>query len=1194
MTPQRYEQAREIFAELRGLSPPQWDVRLAAACGGDEELRAEVNSLLEQHQAANGFLSTPVAVQVSRADAAAADGQTAPPARTRQPAPPARTSQTSPPARTSQTSPPARTSQTAPPARTSQAPVPARTPPAHPASIGNYRIVDLLGEGGMGVVYLAEQISPIRRKVALKVIKLGMDTREIVARFEAERQALAIMDHPNIARVFDAGTAPRGQAYFAMEYVDGDHITRFCDKRRLTTAERLRLFVQVCRAIQHAHQKGVIHRDLKPSNVLVGVIDGKPVPKVIDFGVAKAIGERLTERTLVTEQGRFVGTLEYMSPEQAGPVGIDIDTRTDIYSLGTLLYELLVGTLPFDGSDLRHRSTAEIQRIICEDEPPRPSTRVSSLGPDATHSAGNRGTDPRALRRQLRGDLDWITMKALEKDRSRRYATASDLAEDIERHLRHEPVTAGPPGTVYRVRKFVRRNRALVAGSAAVLIVLVAGIVASSLFALGQARARKEARWKAYVANVGAARMALNAGEIATVRRNLDAAPTEYRSWEWNYLNAASDQSLAVLRGHQDGVMSVMFSPDGGRLVSASEDKTVKVWNIETGDRTAPAGRLLDTLSRPEWGEAYCATFDPDRDRVASAWANGTVCLWDLRAGRELAVVALHRDDVWWVSFSPDGSRLASASMDNTVRVWDAGSLREVAVLNRHQKEVSCVVFNPGGTRLISASYDKTLRVWDAEPPYQILHELRGHELGVSRVAVSPDGALIASTSNDKTVRIWALAAHEKSRTSGESGDSQVSGHPVHVLYGHEGFTSSVAFSPKGDRLASASWDRTIRLWDPVTGVSLGILRGHEREIWNVAFNTDGTLLATASKDCTIRLWDAHASEGSVILAKHSSPLSSVVFSPDGRRVASGALDHTVLIWNVLTGEELVRLQEHQDSVCSIAFSPDGKRLASGSLDGTVRVWDAVGGQELLRMEDDSGGISCVAYSPDGTRLASGSDAGRVLIWDALTGKGIHALDANLDAVDGAVHSVAFSPDGRYVASGADDRRVPIWNTASGQRVRVLPPHENSVSSVAYSPDGTLLASAVSADAGETIVRLWSALEGDQPLLELRHERPIESVAFTADGKRLATAAKDGTVHVWSTASNEELLVLSGDESAARSVAFSPDGTRLASVSYDGVLRIWDSVPHRIRYREGGFHPGAGLNQPPKAQPATHADAIGP
>jgi serine/threonine protein kinase/Tol biopolymer transport system component len=346
---------------------------------------------------------------------------------------------------------------------------------------GPYHAIGVLGEGGMGIVYLAEQRQPIRRRVALKVLKRGDDRPSFIARFESERQALAMMDHPNIAHVYDAGATADGRPYFVMEYVPGIPITDYCDRYLLGFRERLDLFQQVCQAVQHAHQKGIIHRDLKPSNVLVTLQDGKPVPKVIDFGVAKAVDQRLTEKTLFTETGMLIGTPEYMSPEQADLTGLDIDATTDIYSLGVLLYELLVGALPFDVKELRRAGYAEIQRIIREQEPPRPSTRLSGMGQSAAEIARRRRSDVRSLLRLLRGDLEWITMKALEKDPTRRYPSASDFAADIARHLASEPVLAGPPSLAYRMRKALRRNRGKIAACGVMALGLLIAVVPNAL-----------------------------------------------------------------------------------------------------------------------------------------------------------------------------------------------------------------------------------------------------------------------------------------------------------------------------------------------------------------------------------------------------------------------------------------------------------------------------------------------------------------------------------------------------------------------------------------------------------------------------------------------------------------------------------------------------------------------------------------
>jgi serine/threonine protein kinase/Flp pilus assembly protein TadD len=483
--PADLQKARDLFLHAVGKVPPeQWEKYVSEACGPDLELEDQVRHLLKVHEEAGSFLEKPAVALVGTVEDAIAEG---------------------------------------------------------PGTvIGPYKLLEQIGEGGFGVVFVAEQMQPIRRKVALKVLKPGMDTRQVVARFEAERQALALMDHPNIAQVHDGGETASGRPFFVMELVRGVPITEFCDQNRLGVRERLELFVSVCEAVQHAHQKGVIHRDLKPSNVLVTRHDDKAVPKVIDFGIAKATGQQLTEKTLFTNFAQMIGTPLYMSPEQAQLSGLDVDTRSDVYSLGVLLYELLTGTTPFDKERFKEAGYDEMRRIIREEEPPRPSTRLSTVGRAATTASANRGSDPRRLSRLFRGELDWVVMKALEKDRNRRYESASAFAADVRRYLANEAVLACPPSAAYRLRKFARRNKVGLAVAGLILFFL-AVLGGGGGWVLRDRAAREEA--------VAKERRDRQQRLTARVEQMLDDVDQLERDQKWPEAQAAALRAEAVLGG---------------------------------------------------------------------------------------------------------------------------------------------------------------------------------------------------------------------------------------------------------------------------------------------------------------------------------------------------------------------------------------------------------------------------------------------------------------------------------------------------------------------------------------------------------------------------------------------------------------------------------------------------------------------
>jgi eukaryotic-like serine/threonine-protein kinase len=1050
--------------------------------------------------------------------------------------------------------------------------------------VGPYKLLQQIGEGGMGVVYMAEQLEPVRRKVALKIIKPGMDSRQVIARFEAERQALAMMDHQNIARVLGAGTTQTGRPYFVMELVHGVTITRYCDENKLTPRERLALFVPVCQAIQHAHQKGIIHRDVKPSNVLVTMYDDKPVPKVIDFGVAKAIEQRLTEKTMFTHYGALVGTFEYMSPEQAEMNAFGVDTRSDIYSLGTLLYELLTGTTPLERTRLRGAALDEMVRLIREEEAPRPSLRLSSSN-DLPKIAAARKTEPARLSKMVRGDIDWIVMKCLEKDRSRRYETANGVARDLERYLADEPVDACPPSPSYRLRKFARKYKKALATAASFAGLLVAGVVVSTWQAVRATSAeriakraefeatqqrlaaelakqeaveaktaadkqRDEARLAAYASGMGLAQRAWEEGNVVRARELLAEVPKEaagrnLRGFECYYLSRLCGPDELTLGGHAGSVLGVAFSPDGQRLASGSGDKAVRIWDSATGNELFALKGHASTVRS--------VAFSPDGQRLASASHDETVKIWDSATGKELVALKGHADWVWSVAFSPDGQRLASGSRDQTVKIWDSAIGKELFALKGHAGEVRSVAFSPDGQRLASASFDKTVKIWDSTTGKE-LFALKGHSGWVESVAFSPDGQRLASASWDQTVKIWDSAT----------------GIELFALKSHTGAVWGVAFSPDGLRLASASTDNTVKIWDTATGKELLALKGHTGFVDSVAFSPDGQRLASGSADQTVKIWASAIGKELFALKGHAGPLDGVAFSPDGQRLASAGSDHTVKIWDSATGKELFALKA-AGRVSSVAFSPDGQRLASGNEDWTVKIWDSATRKELFALKGHADWVWSVAFSPDGQRLASASADNTVKVWDTATGKEVF----NLKGHAGRVMSVAFGPDGERLASGSTDKTVKIWDSATGKELLDLKGHAGIVLSVAFSPDGQRLASA----SNDKTVKIWDSATGKELLALKGHAGLVRDVAFSPDGQRLASGSNDQTVRIWDSATGKELVALKGHAGWVDGVAFSPDGQRLASANQDGSIHLWEamSVSREVQHLRATNQMVAGL-----------------
>jgi len=995
--------------------------------------------------------------------------------------------------------------------------------------VGDYEILRLIGRGGVGLVFEARQDRP-RRIVALKLLRPEFASDEVRRRFDVEAELLALLEHPGIARIYAAGTVDTQlgpQSFLAMELVEGRTLLDYAADEELSARERVRLVAAVCEAMQHAHERGVIHRDLKPGNVLV---DGAGRTKVLDFGVARATNADLDVETLCTHAGAVVGTLAYMSPEQANGDSERLDARTDVYSLGAVLYQLLAGRLPLPVSEL---PLAEAVRTLSEDEPP-PLERVA---PDVD------------------GDLATVISKALERDPERRYRSAGELGDDLARWLAREPVRARPPSTLYRLRKLAARNRGLVAGVvgfvgvlAVVAVLATVGALREQALRLRSERAEQEARTAqrkserdAYAASMAVVERAIGDADVVEARALLDAAPASLRGWEWRHLASRIDRAATVL-ANGTGIESMRLFPDGRTLVTGGTDRVVRAWSVATGELSWEA----------DLGDSYTVralAVSPDGDLVAATRGSwfagrgkfGPITLLAAGDGRVVAELGGHDDVVQALAFHPTAPRLFSASSDGTVRAFDLEELREERVLARHERDAQDVAVSPAGDLVASVGWDGRIHVADARD----LAPVRTIEVGerLSAVAWSADAReLVVGTWEGRVFVVDQATGAQRvldGRHEGRveqvrfapGGDAVVSAGAESTILRHElrrgtrtdsflGSTDVVtafAFEPERETLLSGGLDGVVRRW-AVDTEDVTRLTPHSEWVYDVSLSSDGRRLATTGPGprglqpptAHLRVHDVETGEVALsVEVPGETVLWSAELAPDGARLVTAGSKTGAILWDAETGERLLELA-HPLALRCATFDPSGARIATTCRDRVVRLWDSRTGELLRELRWGGRRPYAARFSPDGRRLAVGTYDGGLAVWDPSTGE---LVAARAEAQDGSIYALAFEPGGERLASGGEDGQVIEWEVAGLTPTGRGVASPASVIDLAFLPDGSRLFVG-----DHTGVLRVVATDTWSPVVNLRgHAGKVRAIAVDPAGRFVVSGGSDGDVRVWAS-----------------------------------------------------------------------------